>query len=292
MYRATARSFSADAPTRMSLVLTQHVQGAPSQAGVKWTHVAMKLASEPTGDVDRIFGDGYDGTPLPVAAPAALTKSMSSTKAPMPRPTACSAGWVAWPSMPRGNIGPGFSRSSASTNPQVMYVARTATNPVGQMRDEQNCTAGIANGSQIDSAGRWGDYASMSVDPSDQCTFYFTSEYYATNSARNFQTRVCSFTNPGLRRSELPAGQRDAGPRGTVRSNDVDRSDLDPCAGVYNGFTGAVTLNASGLALGGTSASYSTNPFNAPGSSVLTLLVARPWPAASIRSRSPAPAEC
>ncbi|HNV09291.1 MAG: hypothetical protein IPK54_05115 [Dokdonella sp.] len=270
MYRATARSFSADAPTRMSLVLTHTVQGAPSQAGVKWTHVAMKLASEPTGDVDRIFGDGYDGTPLPVAAPAALTKSMfdEGTYAPADSLQRWMGGVAIDAS---GNIGLGFSRSSASTNPQVMYVARTATDPAGQMRDEQNCTAGIANGSQTDSAGRWGDYASMSVDPSDQCTFYFTSEYYATNSARNFQTRVCSFTFPDCgdpnfllvnetpARVELCGATTSTDPTWTLR------------AGVYNGFTGAVTLNASGLP-GGTSASYSTNPFNAPGSSVLTLV--------------------
>ena len=39
-------------------------------------------------------------------------------------------------------------------------------------------------GSQTDSASRWGSYAAMSVDPTDDCTFWFTSEYYASTSGR------------------------------------------------------------------------------------------------------------
>ncbi|TAH40926.1 MAG: hypothetical protein EYC71_12705 [Gammaproteobacteria bacterium] len=270
MYRATARSFSPEAPDRMSLVVNHVVQGGPSQAGVRWVHFNLKPLVEATGDVDRIFGDGYDGTPLPVAPKAALTKTLVDQGIFSPADN--QHRWMGGIAIDgSGNIGLGFSKSSSTINPQVMYTARTLTDPAGSMRDEQNCTAGVANGSQTDSAGRWGDYSSMSVDPVDQCTFYFTSEYYATSSARNFSTRVCSFTFPDCgdpnfvlvndtpARVELCGASTSADPTWTLR------------AGVLNGFTGAVTLNASGLP-GGTSASYSTNPFNAPGSSVLTLV--------------------
>ena len=29
--------------------------------------------------------------------------------------------------------------------------------------------------------GRWGDYASMSIDPTDDCTFWFSTQYVAKN---------------------------------------------------------------------------------------------------------------
>ncbi len=37
----------------------------------------------------------------------------------------------------------------------------------------------------------------MSVDPSDECTFWYTNEYYASSSSQNWQTRVGSFKYPG-----------------------------------------------------------------------------------------------
>src|SRR4029078_4145663 len=46
---------------------------------------------------------------------------------------------------------------------------------------------------------RWGDYASMSIDPLDDCTFWFTSEYYdtqANGNIGNWQTRIGSFKFP------------------------------------------------------------------------------------------------
>src|SRR5690606_1455302 len=125
------------------------------------------------------------------------------------------------------------------------------------------------NGAQTDSAGRWGDYSSMSVDPVDQCTFYFTTEYYATSSARNFSTRICSFTFP------------DCGtPDYQLVSETPKRVELcgatasDPTwglrAGVLNGFTGPVTLAGVTIPVA-TTAMFSANPINAPGTSTLTL---------------------
>ena len=32
---------------------------------------------------------------------------------------------------------------------------------------------------------RWGDYSAMTIDPIDQCTFYYTNEYLKTNVAFN-----------------------------------------------------------------------------------------------------------
>jgi hypothetical protein len=50
-------------------------------------------------------------------------------------------------------------------------------------------------GAQNGGYNRWGDYASMSVDPVDDTTFWFTTEYYEV-TGNNWQTRIGSFTLP------------------------------------------------------------------------------------------------
>jgi len=44
---------------------------------------------------------------------------------------------------------------------------------------------------------RWGDYTSMSVDPVDDCTFWYVGEYYITTTSTDWQTRIGSFKFPG-----------------------------------------------------------------------------------------------
>ena len=51
-------------------------------------------------------------------------------------------------------------------------------------------------GSQKGGYNRWGDYSAMTVDPVDDCTFWFTTEYYET-TGNNWQTRIGSFKFPG-----------------------------------------------------------------------------------------------
>src|SRR5207244_319499 len=48
-------------------------------------------------------------------------------------------------------------------------------------------------GSQTSGLSRWGDYTSLSVDPSDDCTFWYTSQYQATNGSFNWHTRIGTF---------------------------------------------------------------------------------------------------
>ena len=69
--------------------------------------------------------------------------------------------------------------------PSLRYTGRTVDDPVGVMSQAETQTAtGTSAGS-----GRWGDYAAMVVDPSDDCTFFFTSEY----QSGNWQTQVVAF---------------------------------------------------------------------------------------------------
>src|SRR5207249_2170043 len=48
-------------------------------------------------------------------------------------------------------------------------------------------------GAQTDTSSRWGDYSMMAVDPSDDCSFWYTTEYYAASSDQGWQTRVGKF---------------------------------------------------------------------------------------------------
>jgi hypothetical protein len=48
-------------------------------------------------------------------------------------------------------------------------------------------------GVQQASYQRWGDYSSMDVDPSDDCTFWYTQEYYRTTGTFDWTTRISAF---------------------------------------------------------------------------------------------------
>ena len=90
-----------------------------------------------------------------------------------------------------GNAALGISASSMSLFPSVYVAGRAATDPAGAMYGPMVLANGT--GVQFSSYHRWGDYSSMSVDPTDDCTFWYTQEYYATTGSFNWTTRVGSF---------------------------------------------------------------------------------------------------
>jgi CARDB protein/Calx-beta domain-containing protein len=94
-----------------------------------------------------------------------------------------------------GNIGLGFSVSGAITSPSIRYTGRLATDPLNTMTlGEADLMVGA--GSQLHSSGRWGDYSTLVVDPVDDCTFWYTQQYYAVTSQSGWQTRIGSFAFP------------------------------------------------------------------------------------------------
>ncbi len=94
-----------------------------------------------------------------------------------------------------GNIAVGYSVTDASTFPGIRYTGRLAGDPIGTLpQGETTLIAG--SGAQISSTHRWGDYAMMAVDPVDDCTFWFTTEYMATTGSAPWQTRIGSFRFP------------------------------------------------------------------------------------------------
>jgi hypothetical protein len=91
-----------------------------------------------------------------------------------------------------GDLALGYSVSSGSVYPSVRFTGRLSGDPLGQMTvAEGSIVAG--SGYQTHSSGRWGDYSMLAVDPVDDCTFWYTQEYYATSGTAPWRTRIGSF---------------------------------------------------------------------------------------------------
>jgi len=88
-----------------------------------------------------------------------------------------------------GDIAVGYSVSSGSNYPSIAYAGHDVADPLGTLGQGEMVLAS-GGGSQTDSGGRWGDYSSMSVDPADDCTFWYTNEYYSANSTHDWRTRI------------------------------------------------------------------------------------------------------
>src|SRR3989449_1488360 len=102
--------------------------------------------------------------------------------------------WMASIAMDQaGSIGVGYSVSSGATYPSIRYTGREVGNPTGTLQAETSLVAG--GGSQT-GYNRWGDYSAMRIDPSDDCTFWYTQEYEATTQSAGWSTRIGSFKFP------------------------------------------------------------------------------------------------
>ena len=94
-----------------------------------------------------------------------------------------------------GNIALGYSVSGINLYPAIRYTGRSPGDSPGTMTlAETSIIEG--GGSQTHSAGRWGDYSAMAVDPVDDCTFWYTTEYYSATSSAGWKTRIASFKFP------------------------------------------------------------------------------------------------
>jgi len=141
-----------------------------------------------------------------------------------------------------GDMALGYSVSSSSVDPGIRYTGRTAGDAAGSMETE----ASIIEGGGVQNGGlsRWGDYSDMTVDPVDDCNFWYTTEYIATSGSFNWNTRIGSFkfsncgsTAPDFYLSASPGSQ------GVVQGHSVTYSvTVNP----INGYSGTVNLSVSG----------------------------------------------
>ncbi|MBA3916197.1 MAG: hypothetical protein H0X25_20610 [Acidobacteriales bacterium] len=100
--------------------------------------------------------------------------------------------WMASIAMDKvGDVALGYSKSSKSVKPSIEYVGRVPTDALGVMESPSLILTGT--GVQQNSSHRWGDYSSMAIDPVDDCTFWYTQEYYQTSGSFKFNTHMASF---------------------------------------------------------------------------------------------------
>jgi hypothetical protein len=158
MYRLQYRYFSSNCPLNStaaacgSLVFNHTVQGAnKGESAVRWYILRHNLATQ------------------------RINISQQGTFAPD-----TNSRWIGSAALnKRGDLAVGYSVSSSSLYPSIHYAGRLVTDP----KNTLSITGSLQNGSgsQTNSSPqRWGDYSMMAVDPVDDCTFWYTNQYYSS----------------------------------------------------------------------------------------------------------------
>lgn len=270
MYIATVRAFEGVGPKEVhgAIFHTASVDG--TRAGARWIRFGFNQGSP---QADGVFADGFAPDELRPVAPNVMAKRIidQGTYAP-----GADYRWMGSINIDQNlNLGMGYS-ASGTTNPEVRITGKLLSDAPGSMRDEQSCTPG-GTGAQLGGTfgrplARWGDYASTGVDPTDDCTFWHTNEYFTVSSQTNWDTRICSFKfaqcgTPALV-VETPSAPVN------VCSSDAADPVFAVRVGALGGLTADATLSASGFPAGVTP---SFSPVSvAPGArSIVTLTGAR-----------------
>ncbi len=167
-FRLAYRNFG----TYEALVTSQSVEARPGIAGMRWYEIRRTNGS---------YSVHQQGT---YSANDGVHRWMGSAA-------------MDW----QGNIALGYSVvDGTSVFPGIRYTGRLSDEPLGQMGLGEGT---IVNGSGVQTTtnSRWGDYSSMNVDPTDDCTFWYVNEYYTAagqaSSPAGWQTRVGAFRLPG-----------------------------------------------------------------------------------------------
>jgi hypothetical protein len=218
LFRLAYRNFG----TYEALVTNQSVEGAPGVSGIRW----WELRS-PNND-PIIFQEG-------TFAPGAIDGihrwmgSIAQNK--------------------RGDMALGYSASNSAIFPGIRYTGRLVSDPPGQMSlGEGSIKEGTGSLTGIQ---RWGDYTGMTVDPVDDCTFWYTNQYVPTTSYNGWQVRIGAFRYPGcVEGSPGPTATSTIGPPATPTAPTCDMpfTDVDQnnpfyayikclyCRGIVSGF--------------------------------------------------------
>jgi hypothetical protein len=162
-----------------------------------------------------------------------------------------------------GNIALGYSVSSSLMHPAIRYTGRAPGDPLGTMAAENSVLEG--NGSQTSGLTRWGDYSAMTIDPGDDCTFFYTNEYLKASGSFNWSTQITSFKFPSCNSAPpvltsitvAPASasvQTGGTQQFTATGLDQFGQPLNPQPTFTWSVSGGGTINASGLFTAGATA--------------------------------------
>lgn len=155
--------------------------GASSfDAGIRWFELRRN------GDTFSVHSEGTQAGP-------------TGGPAPTPTPGLRLNNWMGSIAQDnQGNLALGYSQSGPGQRADIKIAGRTNNAQGTTVLNEGEALFHAATGSQLltNGSNRWGDYSRMSVDPVDDCTFWFTQEYYGTDSGFGWRTRVGSFKFP------------------------------------------------------------------------------------------------
>jgi hypothetical protein len=168
-----------------------------------------------------------------------------------------------------GDMALGFSLSGTGIHPQIHYTGRLAGDAAGLMTQGEGTIINGAGSQTGSSLSRWGDYSSMSVDPTDDCTFFYTQEYIPSNGAFNWSTRIASFKFPECGTPPANDFAIGASPASMTLARGTSGSSTISTA-VTSGSAETVNLSVFG-APAGASVSLSPTSVTAGGSSLLTV---------------------
>jgi hypothetical protein len=171
MFRMPIRNFG-----RYESIAINHTVVANGADGIRWYELRI-----PTGGDPSIYQQG-------TYAPSDPTTN------PLYR-------WMGSVAMDHsGDLALGYSASGPNDFPSVRYTGRAVTDPLGQLAQAEK-VAFTGTGPQTEVEGRWGDYSDLTVDPTNDCTFFYTTEYLAADTVviGTWRTRVVSFRFPGCK---------------------------------------------------------------------------------------------
>jgi hypothetical protein len=179
--------------------------------------------------------------------------------------------WMASAAMDgAGNLAMGYSVSSDSVKPGLRYAGRLASDPLGTLGQGEGLIVD-GQGVQLPELARWGDYTALSVDPVDDCTFWYVGQYLKTDGAWNWSTRVASWSYPECTDPAAPDFSLAVSPASrtvTQGSGTTYGVSISPAGG----FASPVDLAVEGLPPGATAA-FAPEPVTAADGWASTLSV-------------------
>ncbi len=109
--------------------------------------------------------------------------------------------WMASPGMDRqGNIGIGYSFGGTPNYPGQRFAGRLVDDSLGVLTFHE--TVLVEGQAAQTPATRWEDYTQLSMDPSDDCTFWYVGDYLKTG-APTYTTKIGAFRLPGCLRGTV-----------------------------------------------------------------------------------------
>jgi hypothetical protein len=156
MYRLAYRNFG----THQALVVNHSVAVGP-RAGMRWYEVR-----DPAG-TSMIHQQG-------TYAPTASSRWMGSIAMDK-----------------QGNIAAGYTISGSSVHPSIRLAGRSANDPLNKLAGEKSVADATGKGSQK-ASDRWGDYSTLTIDPSDDCSFWYTAQYQK-DGVNDWHTKILRF---------------------------------------------------------------------------------------------------